>query len=141
MNRPLQRGAVWLFRATVLIHTALLGAQPVLIGLFLSGDSTKLQAHSTVGSAILTACAAQGVAAILVWRPGRWSIRPFAITLAMFIAELIQLTAGYARNLGLHVPLGVALVTTGVILTTWAWWPRRPPHTPVEDQTTSGAMQ
>ena len=120
----LRFGAVWLFRATVAVHTALLCTQPVLIGLFLSGDATRLQAHRRVGEAILTACAAQAVAAILVWRPGRWPLWPLVITVAMFVAELIQLTAGYGRNLGLHVPLGVALVTAGVIFTAWAWWPR-----------------
>jgi len=30
---------------------------------------------------------------------------------------------GYARQLGLHVPLGVVIVTASVLFTAWVWTP------------------
>jgi hypothetical protein len=116
---------VWSFRVAATIHALLLCAQPVLAGLFLSGDFGKLSMHATLAGIVILACMLLFVAAVLVWRPGRRSPWPIAITGALFLAEGIQTGAGYERNLGLHVPLGVTVVATGVALAVWAWRPRR----------------
>jgi hypothetical protein len=115
---------VWSFRVAATVHALLLCAQPVLAGLFLAGDFGKLSIHATLAGLVILACMVQFVAAVLVWRPGMRSPWPIAITAAMFVAEGIQTGAGYERNLGLHVPLGVTVVATGVALAVWGW--RRP---------------
>jgi hypothetical protein len=50
----------------------------------------------------------QLVVAILVWRPGRGPGWPGLASLALLLAEELQMGFGYARVLALHVPLGVA---------------------------------
>jgi len=35
----------------------------------------------------------------------------------------LQIGMGFARRLGVHVPLGVAIVTASVLLTAWVWAP------------------
>lgn len=112
---------LWLFRAVLTFHVGLLVAQPILIGLFVAGDFDMLTPHAIVGGLILTVCMVQWASALLLWLPGRYSPWPLLLTIAMFIAEIIQLSAGYARNLGLHVPLGVALVVLSIQLLIWAW--------------------
>ncbi|MDT7650182.1 MAG: hypothetical protein QOI36_1588, partial [Pseudonocardiales bacterium] len=34
-----------------------------------------------------------------------------------------QIAAGYTRQLELHIPLGVAIVVTSVLLAIWVWSP------------------
>jgi hypothetical protein len=116
---------LWPFRAVLTVHVALLVTQPILIGLFLAGDFDKLSPHAVVGGVIIAVCMVQGITAFLLWLPGRHSLWPLLLTVAMFFAEAAQLVAGYARNLGLHVPLGVALVVLSIQLLIWAWHPRR----------------
>ena len=44
-----------------------------------------------------------------------------AVTVVAFFAVGIQIGLGYARILAVHVPLGVAIVTTAVLLAVWTW--------------------
>lgn len=127
------RFGAWLLRATASLHTALLCAQPLLIGMFLSGDFSKLEAHAAVGGVILVTGVMQVVGAVAAWRLSRWSAWPISISAAMVVAETAQLAAGYTRQLALHVPLGVGLVGAGLALAVWAWRPRRraPSATPL----------
>ena len=119
------RFGAWMLRLTASLHAALLCAQPVLIGMFLSGDYTKLEAHAAVGGVILIAGLLQVVGAVTAWRLSRWSAWPISVSAAMVVAETAQLAAGYSRQLTLHIPLGVGLVAGGVALTLWAWRPHR----------------
>jgi hypothetical protein len=41
--------------------------------------------------------------------------------LALTVAVYEQLHAGFSRNLGLHIPLGVAIVVVTAWLLVWVW--------------------
>jgi hypothetical protein len=122
--RPVGSPAIRLFQGAVIAQALLILTQPVLIGLFLSGgDSSKLQAHEIVGSAVGAAGILVVIAAILVWRSANWPATVVLWSVLLLVAEVIQLTLGYDRHLGIHVPLGVALAIAASFLYTWAFKP------------------
>lgn len=123
MANPAQAIGLGLFRGTVTLHTALLIVQPVLAGRFLSGEFGMLAAHSSLGGVVLFAGMLQFVGSVALWWPGRRGGWPIAVAAATIVLEVVQLTAGYSRALGLHLPLGVALVAAGIGFAVWAWLP------------------
>jgi hypothetical protein len=48
-------------------------------------------------------------------------VLPAAVLL--FLAVGLQIGMGFSRQLGVHVPLGVGIVTASVLLTAWVWTP------------------
>jgi len=118
--------ARWPLRVVASVLVLLLWAQPLLIGLFLGGDFDKLAAHGTTGGILVGITLIQLIAAIPAWRPGGlpgWSV---AVCAAMAVGAVVQVAAGFQRNLGLHVPLGVTLAAAGITVAVRAWWPTRP---------------
>jgi len=127
--RPAGRAAIAIFRATIAAQVLLMLTQPVLIGLFLSGgDADKLHAHEIVGSAVGAVGILLVVAAILVWRSALWPASVVLWAVLLLMAEVIQLTMGYDRHLGIHVPLGVALAIAASFLYSWAFKPHPIDH-------------
>jgi hypothetical protein len=120
---PARRAGLWALRVTLTLH--LLGAlgQPVLAGLFLSGDVDAISWHGTIGSALAAVALAVVAAALahVVLVRGQWWVLP--VTVAQFLADGLQIGWGHARLLDLHVPLGVAVVTVSVLLAVWVWGP------------------
>lgn len=104
----------------------LIWTQPLLMGLFLGGDFDKLTAHATVGGVLAGLAMIQFVAAVPAWRPGGLPGWVAAVGAAMVVGALVQVVAGYQRNLGLHLPLGVALAVAGTSVAVRAWLPTRP---------------
>jgi hypothetical protein len=97
-------------------------AQPVLAGLFLTGDVDAIGVHGVIGSAL--AAVGMGLVAVTllyVLRRGRLWVLPVAAL--MFVATGLQIGLGYSRALQVHVPLGVAIVTAAALLAVWAWSP------------------
>ncbi len=101
----------------------MLWTQPLLIGLFLAGEFDRLAAHATVGGILVLVVFIQFLLSIPAWRPGGLPGWVVAVCAAMVTGAGVQIAAGYQRNLGLHVPLGVALVATGTAITLAAWLP------------------
>lgn len=101
-------------RAVVLLHAALILAQAAFAGQFLAGDPAWVRVHELNGGIIHLVAFVQLVVAILVWRPGRGPGWPALASLALLLAEELQLGFGYARMLALHVPLGVAIFSLTV---------------------------
>lgn len=122
MTRRRPRLTLWLLRIAATLHLVLVVAQPVLAGLFLTGNVDAITVHAVVagilagGELVLT-----GIAVAYVVARGRVWVLPVAVLL--FVAVGVQMTAGYSRALQLHIPLGVAIVTTAVFLAVWAWTP------------------
>ena len=85
MEPPGPRLTLWLVRALTLLLLPAVLTQPVLAGLYLSGEWDALGLHSAL----------------------------------LFVAVVMQAGFGYARQLGLHIPLGVAVVTGTVLFTIW----------------------
>jgi hypothetical protein len=113
---------LWVLRVTATLHLVMVLAQPVLAGLFLTGNVDAITVHGTVGSvlaAVTLVLVGAGTAYVL--RRGRLWVLPAVV--ALFLAVGFQVGLGYARTLGAHVPLGVAIVTASVLLTIWVWTP------------------
>lgn len=119
VRRP--KVSLWALRVTLLLHAGLLVTQPILAGYFLSGESDAMAAHGPIGSTLWMVAMLQLVAAILYWFPGGGRIWPALLSLGLFIGEFVQLTFGYLQNFAVHVPLGTALVATGVLMTVWSF--------------------
>jgi hypothetical protein len=120
-RRP--RLSLWLLRAVFTVHLVAVLGQPVLAGLYLAGDVDAIVTHGTIGSllaAINLLVIASTVVYVLGGRGRFWAI-PVAVV--MFLAVGFQIGAGYSRELQLHVPLGVAIVTASVLLAIWVWSP------------------
>lgn len=122
-TRPPRRTRVtWtLLFVAFTLHTVLVVAQPFLAGAFLDGSLEAMKSgHAPNAEAVtLTALLLVVPAAIVFWRPGRG---PGWIALAaplLFLAEGTQTALGYAHQLGLHIPLGVAIVGTVVAIEVW----------------------
>jgi hypothetical protein len=107
-------------RAIVLLHAALILAQAAFAGQFLAGDGAWLRVHETNAGIIQLVASVQLVVAVLVWRPGRGPGWPALASLALLLAEELQMGFGYARVLALHIPLGVAIfgLTVAMLLGT-----------------------
>ena len=120
VRRP--RLSLWVLRGVATVHLLLVLAQPVLAGLFLTGDVDAITAHGVVAG-ILAGLSLVLVAATLVYvlRRGRLWVLPVAVVL--FTAVGAQMALGYSRALQGHIPLGVAIVTAAVLLTVWVWSP------------------
>lgn len=106
---------------------ALLGcAQPLLIGLFLGGDFDKLTAHAAVGGIFTGLSFILFLASVPGWRPGGLPGWVVAASAAVWVGSIVQIAAGYQRDLGVHVPLGVTLVAAAVAVAVRSWLPIRP---------------
>jgi hypothetical protein len=114
---------LWTLRAVITVHALAVLAQPVLAGLFLTGDVDAIGVHGLIGSLLaLVGMVVIGVAlAYVLGGRGRLWVLPVAV--ALFLADGFQIGAGYTRQLELHIPLGVAIVVASVLLATWAWSP------------------
>ena len=110
------------FRTLVTVHVALPLTQPVLVGLFLSGgDHSKLTAHEMVGSSVAATGLFLLVSSVVVWRVAHWPAKVVLWCGVLFVGEAVQLTMGYDRHLGIHVPLGVVLTVAASFLYTWTF--------------------
>lgn len=113
--------ALYLLRVLATLNALLVIAQAWSIGQYLNGDYPLLRLHATVaGIAILSAAALGLVAVVYAFAGGPWwSVG----TVLLFLAEGFQTGMGWARQLGIHVPLGVAVVTLAVLVAVWSWSP------------------
>ena len=132
-------------RAVALAHAALVLAQAAFAGRYLGGDAASLRLHERNAELIVTLALVQLVLAVLVWRPvrgrsgrgrgrrptagspavaagpGRGPGWPALASLALWLAEVAQMSLGYGRVLGVHVPLGVAIFGLTVALAIGTW--------------------
>ena len=110
----------WLLALLVTLHALLVVAQPVLIGGYLQGNFDLLSAHSLNGTTLPGSAFLALLAAVVYWaRRGRaWPVVALA---ALWFAEFVQMVVGHTRGLWVHVPLGVAIVGTAVVLAVWSW--------------------
>jgi len=119
-RRP--RLTLWLLRVTATIQLVLVLAQPVLAGLFLTGDVDAIEVHAAVATAVAFAdLVLIGVAVAYTVARGRLWVLPASV--ALLVAVGLQMAAGYTRALQFHIPLGVVIVTASVVLGIWAWTP------------------
>jgi hypothetical protein len=109
------------------VHAAAAAAQPFLAGAYLSGQFDAIEIHGINGSLLAGWSILQIVVAVLFWRPGHGPGWPALATLVLFLAEGAQTGTGYTGQLGIHVPVGVAIVGGTVAMFIWSlvWRPKR----------------
>lgn len=110
-------------RLLVTVHLVAVLAQPVLAGRFLTGDVDAITAHGTVGSSLAAVGLGLIVLTLLYVLAGRGKLWVAPVGVVLFLADGIQIGAGHARNLALHIPLGVTIVVASVLLAIWVWSP------------------
>ncbi|MGH3908431.1 MAG: hypothetical protein ACRDTE_30230 [Pseudonocardiaceae bacterium] len=133
---PGPRLTLWLLRSLTLLLLLAVLTQPVLAGLYLSGEWDALGLHSANAVLVESLSFFLVIAALVYWLAGRGRGRVALTSALLFVAVVMQAGFGYARQLGLHIPLGVAVVTGTVLFTIWvcrrggrtprrAWWGAR----------------
>src|SRR5918998_4534868 len=96
--------ARWVLRITATVQLVLLVLQPIMIGRYLDGSYAMIKAHSDIATTLsLIALLFIGITIWYSVAGGRWWVLPFGVILALAIEA--QVAMGYARQLGIHVPL------------------------------------
>jgi hypothetical protein len=96
-------------RVVAVLHALSLVLQPVLAGLFLSGQDSAIDSHATNASIVVLLGLVLSVLAFLTWRRRLVPRQVFTVSASLWVAEGLQMGAGYAHLMWLHVPLGVLL--------------------------------
>lgn len=122
MRRP--RVTLWVLRIFMLLHAAMAVLQPIMAGIFLSGEADAMNDwHSPIGSTLWMIALLQiPVAALYAW-PGGGRLLPLWMTLGLFFAEFVQLILGSTHQIAIHIPLGTLIVTAVVWFAIWTWRP------------------
>ncbi len=117
------RITLWLLRLGVVLHLLAAVGQPLFAGLYLGGDFDALGMHE-LNAQIVNFLALLLIPVTLVyWLVGKGRGWPVLAVLGLFIAEVVQIDTGYTRSLGMHIPLGVGVVTVAVLLAIWVFKP------------------
>lgn len=113
------------------IHAVLAYTQSILAGAYLSGSLDAMDVHGAIGSGLTAYTMLQCLACLLFWFPGRGPWWPLLASIVLFFVEGLQVGMGYARTLGLHVPLGVAIILAVTAFFVWSlrWKPKQPKAT------------
>lgn len=120
-RRP--RTTLWLLRSLVTVHLVAVLFQPILAGMFLTGDVDAIAVHGTIGSLLAAVDILVIGATLLYVLSGRGKLWVLPVSVALFLAVGLQIGMGYARQLSLHIPLGVAIVVGSVLMMVWVWSP------------------
>jgi hypothetical protein len=112
---------LWLFRVCVTVSFVLLFDQAVFAGQFLSGTFGALHTHRENATAAGISVLVVAVAAVLLRWPGRRPWWPIVASFGLFGLIAAQIVAGFARNLALHVPLGVTIILLSGAIAAWSW--------------------
>lgn len=119
-GRGTYRATRWILRVGFAVLAGLAVAQPILAGSYLSGNLDAISVHSIIGGTLTPISFVALVLAGLHWWPGRGPAWPALVMAVLVVLIVVQANAGYSRTLGLHVPLGVAIVGTTVGLFGWS---------------------
>ncbi|MFE7594428.1 hypothetical protein ACFU6K_33990 [Kitasatospora sp. NPDC057512] len=118
---PAPRWPLILLRTSTTLLALLALLQVMLAGSFLNGTYDSLKDHEGNAMVLATVVVLQLAVAVAVRWPGRGPLRPLWTTALLTAAVIGQITAGYARALGVHVTLGVLLVSGVLFGLVGAW--------------------
>ncbi|MFJ7244141.1 hypothetical protein ACIQWA_05770 [Kitasatospora sp. NPDC098652] len=118
---PAPRWPLVLLRVTATTLALLALLQTMLAGSFLNGTYDSLKDHEDNSRLLAAVVVVQLVVAVLVRRPGGGPRWPLWTTALLAVAVTGQIGAGYARSIGLHVTLGVLLVSGILFGLVGAW--------------------
>jgi hypothetical protein len=97
-------------RVVAVLHALSFIAQPILAGLFLSGQDTAIDIHATNAMIVVTLCLVMAVLAFPLWRTGKVPRAAFTVSVALLVVEVLQMGAGFGHVMWVHVPLGVLMM-------------------------------
>jgi hypothetical protein len=119
---------LWLLRIGLTTHLLAAALQPVLAGMFLTGDVDAIEVHASTATALALICLACLGVSIGYVTAGRGRLWILPALLALVTVEVGQIIVGYLRVLQVHIPGGVTIVVASVLLAVWVWTPlaRRP---------------
>jgi hypothetical protein len=104
-----QSRVVW---ALARVQAAMIFMQAVFAGGFLSGRTGLRYAHGVNAGLLWLVSVVLMVVAVVTWRRGRTPGWVAAVASGLWVALEVQIAAGEAGMLWIHVPLGVAIGTT-----------------------------
>ncbi len=113
------RSSLIALRIIAIGHLLVFFLQPVLAGIYLSGDFDALGLHDLNAQLLSGFTAAQLIGCLIyAWRGGgRWW--PLIFTVVLVLLEETQKGLGYNRQVALHIPVGVLLIIFQLIFTAW----------------------
>ncbi|MEU7904507.1 hypothetical protein [Actinoplanes sp. NPDC049118] len=120
-NRPARRWPIVVVRTLTVILLLQVLIQAALAGGFITGNVKLLGLHSANAILLVLTSAALLPATILLVRPGRGPWWPIAFSVGLWCAIVMQVGLGFARLVGLHIPLGMAVMGLTAALTWWAF--------------------
>jgi hypothetical protein len=133
---PVARGRLfvallYLLRVVAALHALLALSQAFSIGRYLDGSYPMVRVHGIAAGIVILTGAVLGLVAVLYAVAGgrAWIA---VVCVLFFFAEGFQTGQGYARALGIHVPLGVVIVALALLIAVLSWSRaaarRRPPR-------------
>ena len=111
MNMSTQDNSAKLFgllRVVLLVHLLTVVAEGALAGMFLSGSNT-VALHEIAGRVLVAICLLQIAITVVLKVRGRCPAWVLPSAIFIFLAEVLEIYAGYRRILVLHVPLAILI--------------------------------
>ena len=105
-------------RIVAVLHAISLLAQPILAGMYMSGQDTMIDMHANNSTLLLVLGLALSVLAFLAWRKRLVTRQIFTQAAAIWILEVVQMGFGYSHTLWIHIPLGTMLLAGTAVLMT-----------------------
>jgi hypothetical protein len=121
MKNLLFGNALISLKIVAVVHLCAVALQPVLAGQYFSGHLEALVVHGVLGETAGWLGITQAVLAVLCARHRTLNRSAAGAFLGICILDGIQIHAGHAKALALHVPLGTALLALSLLLTVWLW--------------------
>ncbi|GLY94271.1 hypothetical protein [Actinoplanes sp. NBRC 103695] len=117
--RPGARWPIGVLRAVSVLVLIQVLLQAALAGGFVTGQVSLLGLHSANGTLLFLTSGLLVVGAVLLVRPGRGPWWPIVVATSVWLLITFQAGIGFARLIGLHIPIGVALMG---LISGFTWW-------------------
>jgi hypothetical protein len=118
-TRPARRWPIVVIRVLAVVVLLQVLIQAALAGGFITGDVGLLGLHSANAILLVLTSAALLPATILLVRPGHGPWWPIMVSIALWVAIVFQVGLGFARLVGLHMPVGVSIMG---LIAAFTWW-------------------
>lgn len=97
-------------RVVTVLHVLSFLLQPILAGLFLSGQDNAIDMHATNAMIVVALCLLMTALAFPAWRRGLVTRKAFTVSAALLVVEILQMGAGFGHVMWIHIPLGVLMM-------------------------------
>jgi len=128
-TRPARRWPIIVIRLLAVLVLLQVLIQAALAGGFVTGDVDLLGWHTANAVLLFLTSAALLPATVLLVRPGRGPWWPIVVSVLLWVLILLQIGLGFARLVGLHIPMGMSIMGLIAAFTWWAF-SYRPGHHP-----------